>query len=88
MELALAKEFIYCPIFSDIDHLYISKDLNKLMEMNEFSLTSIYAVIDTPNGEKLFGMDFAYSGEPIIMSVFLHKESFLKFNNDREIINL
>lgn len=88
MELALAKEFIFCPIIFDEGHLYISKDLNKLMEMNKLSLTGIYAVIDTSNGEKLFEMDFSYSGEPIIMRVFIHKDSFLSFNNDREIINL
>lgn len=87
MDTAKAKEFIFLDIWND-EKIYISKDLQTLIDMNDGSLTSIYAVVDTESGEKLFDMDFAYSGEPIIMRVFLHKKFFMDHYWNREIINL
>ncbi len=86
MDKERAKEFIFYEALEET--IYISKDLEKLIELNEGSLTGIYAVVDTENGEKLFEMDFAYSGEPIIMRVFLHKEFFMKYLGNRKIIEL
>ena len=77
MDKEKAKEFIFLDIMNDVEKIYISKDLDKLMELNEGTLNSIYAVVDTESGEKLFEMDFAYSGEPIITRVFLHKKFFM-----------
>lgn len=86
MDKEKAKEFIFFEPLEEI--IYISKDLDKLIELNEDSLTGIYAVVDTDNGEKMFEMDYAYSGEPIIMRVFLHKEFFMKHYWDRKVIEL
>lgn len=86
MDKEKAKEFLFFDqINEDKEIIYISNDLDKLIEMNDGSLTSIYAIVDTENGEKLFEMDFAYSGEPIIMRVFLHKDFFMKHYWNREI---
>ena len=86
MDKEKAKEFIFFEPLEEI--IYISKDVYKLIELNEGSLTGIYAVVDTESGEKMFEMDFAYSGEPIIMRVFLHKEFFMKHFWNRKKIEL
>lgn len=86
MDKGKAKEFIFFEPLEEV--IYISKDLDKLIELNGGSLTGIYAVVDTENGEKLSEMDFAYSGEPIIMRVFLHKNFFMKHYWNRKIIEL
>lgn len=88
MDKEKAKEFIFHDICGDEDIIYVSKDLDKLIELNNGSLTSIYAVVDTENGEKLFEMDFAYSGEPIIMRVFLHKKYFFEAYSDIKVKNI
>lgn len=86
MDKEKAKEFIF---FEPLDEIiYISKDIDKLIELNEGSLANVYAVVDTETGEKLFEMDFAYSGEPIIMRVFLHKDFFMKHYWNRPIRNV
>lgn len=87
MDKEKAKEFIFIDIFHD-EKIYISRDLDKLIELNEGSLNSIYAVVDTESGEKLFEMDFSYSGEPIIMRVFLHKEFFMNHYCNSEKVEL
>jgi len=87
MDTAKAKEFIFLDLWDD-EKIYISKDLQKLIDKNEGTLSSIYAVVDTESGEKLFEMDFAYSGEPIIMRVFLHKKFFMEHYKYHEIIKL
>ena len=56
--------------------------------MNGGSLTSIFAVVETESGDTLMYMDWAYSGEPIIMGRFLHKEFFLEANYSQEIVNV
>ena len=89
MDAALAKEFILLHDYLDSDNkIYISKDLSKLLEINRGNLLGIYGVIDTDDGEKLMEMDFSYSGEPILMRVFLHKEYFLNHYWNREIVRL
>ena len=88
MDKEREKEFIFLDMLHTDDKIYISQDLNKLIVLNEGSLTSIYAVVDTESGEKLFEMDFAYSGEPIIMRVFLHKNYFMRWYNTLPIIRI
>lgn len=88
MDKERAKEFIFLDTLHTDDKIYISQDLNKLIDLNEGSLTSIYAVVDTESGEKLFEMDFAYSGEPIIMRVFLHKNYFMRWYDTLPIIRM
>lgn len=89
MEKEKAKEFIFLDLWGGYyEKIYISQDLQRLIDLNNGSLNSIYAVVDTESGEKLFEMDFAYSGEPIIMRVYLHKAFFMEHFSDREIIKL
>lgn len=87
MDIAKAKEFIYYN--DDTNTIYISHDVHKLIDMHPYhDLTWIYAVVDTENGEKLFEMDFAYSGEPIIMRVFLHKNYYMNYRWTAKIVNI
>ena len=87
MDKERAKEFIYYD--DDNNIIYTSKDVQTLIERNpRHNLVWIYAVVDTENGEKLFEMDFAYSGEPIIMRVFLHKKYFMEYHWTAKIVEL
>ena len=87
MDKEKAKEFIYYN--DDNNTLCISKNVQTLIDIHPFhDLTWIYAVVDTENGEKLFEMDFSYSGEPIIMRVFLHKKYFMDYHWTSKIVNL
>ena len=79
MDKERAKEFIFVDMEKDGQPMYITKDLDKLIKLNDGSLIGVYAVVDTEAGEKLFEMDFAYSGEPIIMRVFLHKKYYMDY---------
>lgn len=87
MDKEKAKEFIYYDYDNNI--IYVSNDVQKLIDIHPYKmLTWIYAVVDTESGEKLFEMDFAYSGEPIIMRVFLHKEYFMKYHWTAKVIRV
>lgn len=88
MDKERAKEFLFDADAIDENKIYISKDLQKLIDMNNGRLIGIFAVIDTESGETLMNMDWAYSGEPIIMGRFLHKEFFLSANSTQEVIKL
>lgn len=90
MDKAKAKEFIFLDTIDTIctNKIYVSKDLDKLMDMNNGSLISIYAVVDTVSGEQLFDMDFDYSGEPIITRAFIHKEFFINAYTTLEIVKV
>ena len=90
MDIAKAKEFIFLDIISSLstNKIYVSKDVHKLIEMNGGTLISIFAVIDTESGEKLFYMDFSYSGEPLIFDVFIHKEFLMKSYSHLEIVKV
>lgn len=68
--------------------LYKSKDLQRLLDMNNGELFFIYAIIDTESGETLMNMDWSYSEEPIIMNRFIHLEYFLKYHWDKKVIDL
>jgi len=87
MDIARAKEFIYYD--DDTNTIYISTDIQKLIDINpHHDLTWIYGVVDTESGEKLFEMDFAYSGEPILMRVFLHKDYYMEYHSDAKIVRI
>lgn len=85
METVRAKEFL----FDDIEtcNVFISTDLQKLMDMNEGELSFIYAVIETEDGDILANMDWSYAGEPIIMQRFVHKEFLIRYKN-KKIMNI
>ena len=84
MDKEKAKEYL----FDDQKghKIYISKDLQKLMDMNDGDLFFIYAVIETESGDTLMNMELSYSGEPIIMRRFIHKDYFIKYKNKEVII--
>ncbi len=90
MDIAKAKEFIFLDIISSLNtnKMYVSKDVHKLIDMNGGKLISIFAVVDTPSGEKLFDMDFSYSGEPLIFGVFIHKDFFMKAYSHLDVVNV
>ncbi len=88
MDKERAKEFLFDADAIDESKIYISKDLQKLIDMNNGRLIGIFAVIDTESGETLMHMDWAYSGEPIIMGRFLHKEFFLNANSWEEVVQI
>lgn len=84
METVKAKEFLFDS--PKRNKIYISKDLQKLMDMNDGELFFIYAVIETESGDTLMNMDFSYSREPIIMGRFLHKDFLLKYKAKEVIL--
>lgn len=85
MDKEISKEFLFDEKKSN--NIYISKDLQKLLDMNDGELFFIYAVIETDSGDTLMNMDWNYAGEPIIMGRFIHKDFLLKFKN-KNIINI
>ena len=90
MDIAKAKEFIFLDTISSLStgKIYVSKDVHKLIEMDGGTLISIFAVVDTPSGEKLFDMDFSYSGEPLIFGVFVHKGFFMRAYGHLDVVNV
>jgi hypothetical protein len=85
MDKEKAKEYLFDDPKSH--KIYISKDLQKLMNMNDGELFFIYAVIETESGDTLMEMDWSYSGEPIIMRRFIHKDYLIEYKN-KEVITL
>lgn len=90
MDKEKAKKFLFDASHrgNDCKSLYLSKDLQKLLDMNDGKLVFIYAIIDTPSGDTLMHMDWSYSYEPIIMGRFIHLYYFLEFHCDKTIIDL
>jgi hypothetical protein len=85
MDKERAKEFLFdCP---NTNKFYISKNLQTLLDMNDGDLYFIYAVVETESGDTLMNMDWSYSGEPIIMGRFIHKDYLIKYKGN-EIINV
>lgn len=85
MDKEKAKEYLFDD--PESHKIYISKDLQKLMNMNDGELFFIYAVIETESGDTLMEMDWSYSGEPIIMRRFIHKDYLIEYKN-KEVITL
>lgn len=83
MDKEKAKEYL----FDDpkTHKIYISKELRKLMDMNDGELFFIYAVLETESGDTLMEMDWSYAEEPIIMHRFIHKDYLIKYKN-KEVI--
>lgn len=90
MEKEKAKAFLFDATHgkNHCNTLYISKDLQKLLDMNDGKLFFIYAIIDTESGETLMNMDWSNSDEPIIMGRFIHKSTFLVYHWDKKLIDL
>ena len=80
MEIQFAKEFICQDIMSEI--IYITKSFEKVEELlSQFKWLSVWGVFDTKYGLELFEIDQRYDGEYFIWRRFMHRDSFLEFNN-------
>ena len=88
MDIHLAKEYIIQDIFHDI--IYRTKSLDKASELiKQNNDLCPFAVFDTTRGSELYEIGKSYYGEYIVyQKKFMHLESFLKFNNDNNIIIL
>lgn len=90
MDIALAKEFIYCDQ-DDINNevLYISTDLHKVLDKtgDDFTDYNVFGVVDTPNGEKLFHV-WKTSCDYILGHVFVHKKFYMDYHIGSKIIIL
>lgn len=89
MDIAEAKEFIYRD--PTANYIIISKTLQPLIDRlpkKGFLHSFIYAVLDTPAGEKMFYTDWSYTGEPILMGCWIHKKFFMEWNTGAKIIQL
>lgn len=86
MEKERAKKFLFCDL--DSRKLYVSKDLQTLLDLNAKSLIDVYAIVETESGDTLCNMDWAYSGEPIIMGRFIHLKYFLDHYWNFDIVNV
>ena len=85
MDKEKAKEYLFDD--PETHKIYISKDLQKLMDMSGGELYYIYAVLETETGDTLMDMDWSYAGEPIIMHRFIHKDYLINYKN-KEIVNV
>lgn len=90
MEKERAKEFWFDATFGNGESkdIYISKDLQKLIDMNDGDLCFIYAVLETESGDTLMYMDWSYSGEPIIMNRFIHTDYFRKHHWNKNFVRV
>ena len=90
MDKEKAKAFLYDATHGNDDckSMYKSKDLQRLLDMNNGKLIFIYAIIETESGETLMNMDWSYSNEPIIMDRFIHLDYFLEYHWNKKIIDL
>ena len=90
MDKEKARAFLFDGSHGEKDcaTLYKSKDLQRLLDMNDGGLYFIYAIIDTESGETLMNMDWSYSGEPIIMDRFIHLDFYLKYHWNAKVIDL
>ena len=89
MDIAEAKEFIYRD--PTANYIIISKTLQPLIDRlpkKNFLHAFIYAVLDTPAGEKMFYIDWSYTGGPILMGVWIHKKFFMDWNRGATIIHI
>ena len=66
MDKERAKSFVLNKVH-DCNKIYVSKDLQKLMDLNDGELYFIFAVVETDSGDTLCNMDWSYANEPIIM---------------------
>lgn len=86
MEKEKAKKFLY--LDKNLNTIFISKDLQKLLDKSDNQLFWVYAIIETQSGETLFEMDWSYSGEPIVMGRFIHAEFFFTHYHYMKIVEL
>lgn len=87
MDVAKAKFFVYHG-FKDENVIYVSRDIQTLIDKQDAIIPIINAVVETESGEIMFDMDTTYSGEPIITRRFMHYETYKQFHPSCKIIEL
>lgn len=87
MDKERAKSFVLDKV-EDCRKIYVSKDLQKLLDKNDGELYFIYAIVETESGDTLCNMDWSYADEPVIMGRFIHKDYFFKHYGHIEVVDL
>jgi hypothetical protein len=86
MEIQLAKGYIIQDIFNDLIVIMSSFDTFKSY-IEKDSDYSLFAIFDTSRGEEVFEVDaIPDEGLTLIKRRFMHFDSFMKFNNDCQIV--
>lgn len=82
------KKYVYRDL--DNDMIYLAKDLETLQDRFELAkrYCGVFAICEISGGPTLFEVDQSYLGEPIIMQRIMHWDSFKKFHNDHNFIEL
>ena len=89
MDIAEVKEFIYRD--PTTNYIIISKTLQPLIDRlpkKEFLHSFIYAVLDTPAGERMFYTYWSYTGDLFLWGAGFHKMFFMGWNIGAKIIQL
>lgn len=87
MEIQLAKGYIIQDIFNDLIVITSSFDTFKSYIEKDCGDYSLFAIFDTSRGKEVFEVDaIPDEGLTLIKRRFMHFDSFLKFNNDCQII--
>ena len=86
MDKERAKSFVFKA--EDSKKIYVSKDLQKLLDKSDGMLINVFAIVETESGDTLCYMDWSYSGEPIIMGRFIHSDFFFKHYCASKVVDL
>ena len=93
MDIKKAKQFVYIPV--NRDNIFISNNLQKLLEMSKSSeyfcstcgVKTVYALIDTDRGETLMHLS-KQSEKYVISERYLLWKYIPKIYSNRKIVNL
>lgn len=90
MEKEKAKAYLFDATHGNYQGktIFISKDLQRLIDMNDGELCFIYAIVETKSGDTLMNMDWSYSEEPIIMGRFIHLDYYKKYHWNKQFVQL
>lgn len=87
MEIQLAKGYIIQDIFNDLIIITSSFETFKSYIEKDRGDYSLFAIFDTSRGKEVFEVDaIPDEGLTLIKRRFMHFDSFMKFNNDCQII--
>ena len=87
MEIQLAKGYIIQDMFNDLIVITSSFETFKSYIEKDSSDYSLFAIFNTSRGEEVFEVDaIPDEGLHLIKRRFMHFDSFMKFNNDYQIM--
>lgn len=81
MDISKVKYFVHHDVLNYT--MIYAKDFETIQTVENYDI-GLYGVIETEEGDVLFEIDWAYSGEPIILKKFMHLKSFLGFYKYRK----